>query len=130
MKVDRHIPVPVNRYYHVECPYEVIKYIKKPYIVKVERKVPVEIVKKIPVPQPIISVDSILAEPEHIHADELDHSHHRHHHKHHHHHSQSFIEYESLQISQAEPIHIYGNQHSARTHHLHHYRRKRRKLRN
>lgn len=136
VKVDRHIPVPVNHYYHVDCPYEVIKYIKKPYIVKVERKVPVEIIKKIPVPQPVIHYESVIAQPQHISADELEHSHHHlHHHYHQHHHRKHkrhnphpFIEFESLQITRTKPIHIFGNQphHSHHTHHqLSHYRRKR-----
>lgn len=146
MKVDRHIPFPVNRYYHVDCPYEVIKYIKKPYIVKVERKVPVEVIRKIPVPQPVIQFESVIAPPQHINADELEHSHHQHHqhhkhhkhlhhHYHHHHHKYKrhnphpFIEIEALHITRAKPIHIFGNQpqHSHHTHHQQklHYRRKR-----
>lgn len=140
VKVDRHIPVPINHYYHVDCPYEVIKYIEKPYIVKVERKVPVEIVKKVPVPQPVIQFESVIAKPQHINVDELEHTHHKHHHLHHHYHHHRkqkrhnpnpLIEIESLHISQAKPIHIYGNQpqsshHTHHTHHqLSHYRRKR-----
>lgn len=85
MTVDRPIPVPVTRYYRVDRPYEIIKYVKKPYIVKVDRKVPVEVIKKIPVPQPVLKVESIIAEPQHIHLNEH-HDHHDNHHDHHHEH--------------------------------------------
>lgn len=46
VKVDRHVPVPINRYYKVDRPYEVVRYVQKPYIVKVQRKVHVPIVAK------------------------------------------------------------------------------------
>ena len=45
-----------------------VKYVQKPYIVKVERKVPIQIVQKVAVPQPIVHVEPIVAEPQHVHA--------------------------------------------------------------
>lgn len=87
--IDRPIPVPVTRYYKVNRPYEIIKYVKKPYIVKVDREVPVEVIKKIPVPQPVLKVESVEAEPQHIHVNELNgdyygHDNHHNHHQNHH----------------------------------------------
>lgn len=89
MKVDRHIPVTVNRYYRVNRPVEVIKYVEKPYFVKVNRKVPVEVVKKIPVPQPVVKIEHEFAKPQHITADQLDDLHDEHYHDHEHHNHQS-----------------------------------------
>lgn len=116
MKINRHIPVPINHYYHVERPYEVIKYIKKPYIVKVERKVPVEVIKKIPVPQPILKIESVIAEPQHIHADQLGHSH-----------GSQLLVHRKLHKRHQYPssIHIFGKQPK---HSIHYFRRKRKKI--
>lgn len=100
---------------------------------KVERKVPVEYVRKIPVPQPVIQIESVIAEPQHIHADELEHSHHHHHHHHHKHTSHRkhkrhnphpFIQIESLHIARNKPIHHFGNQ-PQHPYKLSHFRRKR-----
>lgn len=66
VKVDRQIPYPVDKYVKVDRPYEVIKYVQEPYYVKVQRPVHVEIIKKIEVPQPIVQVEPILPEPQHI----------------------------------------------------------------
>lgn len=62
--------MPVDRVIPVDRPYEIIKYIPQPYIVKVQRPVHVPIVKHIPVPQPIVRVQPIVekdvyAEPQH-----------------------------------------------------------------
>lgn len=62
------MPYTVDRPYKVDRPYEVVKYVQKPYIVKVERKVPVQIIQKVPVPQPIVHIEPIVAEPQHVHA--------------------------------------------------------------
>lgn len=103
---------------------------------KVERKVPVEFIKKIPVPQPVIQIESVIAQPQHIHADELEHSN-RHHHHHHHQHRKHkrhnphpLIEIESLHFARAKPIHIFGNQpqhyhYAHQLSQLSHFRRKR-----
>lgn len=66
VKVDRQIPYPVDKFVKVDRPYEVIKYVQEPYYVKVQRPVHVEIIKKIEVPQPIVQVEPILPEPQHI----------------------------------------------------------------
>lgn len=73
VKVDRHVPYYVDRHYKVDRPYEVVKYIQKPYIVKVERKVHVPIITKVPIPQPQIQIETIVAEPQHVHAHEAQH---------------------------------------------------------
>lgn len=50
----------------VDRPYEVIKYVQEPYYVKVQRPVHYEVIKKIEVPQPIVQVEPVLPEPQHI----------------------------------------------------------------
>lgn len=66
MKVDRHIPVHVDRYVKVDRPYEVIKYVDEPFLVKVEKQYHVPIETKVSVPQPIVEIEPIIPEPEHI----------------------------------------------------------------
>ncbi|XP_055300588.1 uncharacterized protein LOC129567560 [Sitodiplosis mosellana] len=66
VKVDRHISVPVDRYIRVDRPYEVIKYVQEPYIVRVERPYHLPIETKVSVPKPIVEVEPILSEPQHI----------------------------------------------------------------
>lgn len=66
VKVDRHIPVPVTRYYRVDRPYEVIKHIPQPYFVKIPKRIEVPIITKVPVPQPIIEIEPVIPEPQYI----------------------------------------------------------------
>lgn len=58
--MNRAVPVPVDRVIRVDRPFEVIKYIPKPYIVKVERSRPVTILKRIPLPQAHVQVEPII----------------------------------------------------------------------
>lgn len=58
--------MPVDRFIRVDRPYEVIKYIQEPYIVRVERPYHVAIETKIPVPKPIVQVEPVIPEPQHI----------------------------------------------------------------
>lgn len=72
MKVDREVQVPVPRYVRVDRPYEVVKYIQKPYIVNVPRLVHVPFVTRVHVPHPVVQVEPVLPEPtrivkEHVH---------------------------------------------------------------
>lgn len=76
VKVDRQVPVPVNRYVKVDRPYEVIKYVQKPYIVKVEKKIHVPVISKVAIPQPIVEVEPVVAEPIKIHAHAQSHQQH------------------------------------------------------
>lgn len=69
MKVDRQVPYPVDKFVKVDRPYEVIKYVQEPYYVKVQRPVHVPVIHKVNVPQPIVQVEPILPEPQHIHIE-------------------------------------------------------------
>lgn len=58
--------VPVPRYVQVDRPYEVIKYIQKPYIVNVPKLVHVPFITQVRVPHPIVEVEPVLTEPTRI----------------------------------------------------------------
>ncbi|XP_055295217.1 uncharacterized protein LOC129564988 [Sitodiplosis mosellana] len=76
VKIDRPVPYYVDRPYKVDRPYEVVKYIEKPYIVKVERKVHVPVISKVAVPHPIVQIEPIVAQPKLVHAHEYNANHH------------------------------------------------------
>lgn len=69
MKVDRHIPVTVDRYVKVDRPYQVIKYVQEPFIVKVPKPFHYPVETKVSVPQPIVEVEPVIPEPQHIHRE-------------------------------------------------------------
>lgn len=69
MKVDRHIPVTVDKFVKVDRPYEVIKYVQEPYIVKVPKLFHVPIETKVAVPHPIVEIEPEVPEPQHIHQE-------------------------------------------------------------
>lgn len=67
VKVDRHIPVTVDRYVKVDRPYEVIKYVQEPFIVRVPKPFHVPIETKVSVPHPIVEIEPVIPAPQHIH---------------------------------------------------------------
>lgn len=64
--VDRHVHInrnvifPVDPVIRIDRPFEVVKYVPKPYVVKVERPRAVKILKRISLPQAYVQVKPII----------------------------------------------------------------------